>query len=182
MTTSASGSSRSSSPTVQRPDRLIEHVAGQLSVHKRPREVRLVDELPRNAMGKVQKTRLIDLVVLTTEVGYARSGCCLGASRSPGCCCCVSGWSRTGMASAPIDLRTPPAKSGCLHQPSVELAGAAHRVSMRVAGCRDRHHPHPAVWWSQRSSTSATPVFSVFGAVTSSVSLPLLQHERLGSW
>jgi fatty acid CoA ligase FadD36 len=42
------------------PDELIEHVAGQLSVHKRPREVRLVDELPRNAMGKVQKTRLID--------------------------------------------------------------------------------------------------------------------------
>jgi fatty acid CoA ligase FadD36 len=39
---------------------LIEHVAGQLSVHKRPREVRLVDALPRNAMGKVQKARLVD--------------------------------------------------------------------------------------------------------------------------
>jgi fatty acid CoA ligase FadD36 len=34
---------------------LIEHVASQLSVHKRPREVRVVAELPRNAMGKVQK-------------------------------------------------------------------------------------------------------------------------------
>jgi len=34
---------------------LIEHVAGTLSVHKRPREVRVVDALPRNAMGKVQK-------------------------------------------------------------------------------------------------------------------------------
>jgi fatty acid CoA ligase FadD36 len=27
-------------------------------VHKRPREVRVVETLPRNAMGKVQKTLL----------------------------------------------------------------------------------------------------------------------------
>ena len=40
------------------PGALIRHVAGQLSVHKRPREVRVVDSLPRNAMGKVQKGRL----------------------------------------------------------------------------------------------------------------------------
>ncbi len=39
-------------------DELIEHVAGQLSGHKRPREIRLVDSLPRNAMGKVQKKLL----------------------------------------------------------------------------------------------------------------------------
>ncbi|WP_433668040.1 acyl-CoA synthetase [Nocardia sp. CA-136227] len=39
-------------------DELIAHVAGELSVHKRPREVRLVDALPRNAMGKVQKKLL----------------------------------------------------------------------------------------------------------------------------
>ncbi|MFI2285673.1 acyl-CoA synthetase [Nocardia beijingensis] len=37
---------------------LIDHVAGQLSVHKRPREIRVVDALPRNAMGKVQKKQL----------------------------------------------------------------------------------------------------------------------------
>jgi fatty acid CoA ligase FadD36 len=37
---------------------LIEHVAALLSVHKRPREVRVVDVLPRNAMGKVQKSLL----------------------------------------------------------------------------------------------------------------------------
>ncbi len=37
---------------------LINHVAALLSVHKRPREVRIVDTLPRNAMGKVQKTLL----------------------------------------------------------------------------------------------------------------------------
>lgn len=43
-----------------RPEQLIEHVAAQLSVHKRPREVRLVDSLPRNAMGKVQKARLTE--------------------------------------------------------------------------------------------------------------------------
>ena len=37
---------------------LIDHVAASLSVHKRPREVRIVDTLPRNAMGKVQKQQL----------------------------------------------------------------------------------------------------------------------------
>jgi fatty acid CoA ligase FadD36 len=40
------------------PQALIDHVAGLLSVHKRPREVRLLDTLPRNAMGKVQKQQL----------------------------------------------------------------------------------------------------------------------------
>lgn len=37
---------------------LIAHVSTQLSAHKRPREVRFVDALPRNAMGKVQKKLL----------------------------------------------------------------------------------------------------------------------------
>ncbi len=40
------------------PSALIEFVAQQLSAHKRPREVRLVDALPRNAMGKVLKKEL----------------------------------------------------------------------------------------------------------------------------
>ncbi|MFC9786271.1 acyl-CoA synthetase [Rhodococcus sp. NPDC127528] len=40
------------------PESLIAHVAGELSVHKRPREIRVVDSLPRNAMGKVQKKLL----------------------------------------------------------------------------------------------------------------------------
>lgn len=39
-------------------DELIDLVAGSLSVHKRPREIRFVGELPRNAMGKVQKQQL----------------------------------------------------------------------------------------------------------------------------
>ncbi|MEB3050895.1 acyl-CoA synthetase [Mycolicibacter sp. MYC123] len=42
-----------------RPDELIDYVAQQLSVHKRPREVRIVDALPRNAMGKVLKKALL---------------------------------------------------------------------------------------------------------------------------
>ncbi|MCF8611389.1 acyl-CoA synthetase [Gordonia sp. HY285] len=42
-----------------RPDDLIDAVAAELSAHKRPREVRVVDELPRNAMGKVQKKALL---------------------------------------------------------------------------------------------------------------------------
>ena len=41
-------------------DELTDHVAGLLAPHKRPREVRFVDELPRNAMGKVLKQELSD--------------------------------------------------------------------------------------------------------------------------
>jgi fatty acid CoA ligase FadD36 len=40
-------------------DDLIDFVAQQLSVHKRPREVRIVASLPRNAMGKVVKKELM---------------------------------------------------------------------------------------------------------------------------
>lgn len=40
------------------PEVLIDFVAQQLSAHKRPREVRLIDSLPRNAMGKVMKKEL----------------------------------------------------------------------------------------------------------------------------
>lgn len=38
---------------------LIDWVAGRLSVHKRPREVRVVDSLPRNALGKVVKREIL---------------------------------------------------------------------------------------------------------------------------
>ncbi|MBX7451093.1 acyl-CoA synthetase [Mycolicibacterium sp. 3033] len=41
------------------PDELIEYVAQELSVHKRPREVRIVEALPRNGMGKVLKKQLL---------------------------------------------------------------------------------------------------------------------------
>jgi len=37
---------------------LVAHVAAMLAPHKRPREVRFVEELPRNAMGKLQKSQL----------------------------------------------------------------------------------------------------------------------------
>ena len=37
---------------------IVDHVARLLTPHKRPREVRYLDELPRNAMGKVMKKRL----------------------------------------------------------------------------------------------------------------------------
>ncbi len=40
------------------PSALIEFVAQELSVHKRPREVRMVASLPRNALGKVLKKEL----------------------------------------------------------------------------------------------------------------------------
>jgi len=45
-----------------RPEELTTWVAGRLSVHKRPREVRLVESLPRNSLGKVQKAKLMDSV------------------------------------------------------------------------------------------------------------------------
>lgn len=41
------------------PAQLIDFVAQQLSTHKRPREVRIVGMLPRNAMGKVVKKELM---------------------------------------------------------------------------------------------------------------------------
>ncbi|WP_035845367.1 AMP-binding protein [Kitasatospora azatica] len=41
-------------------DQLTAFVAERLSVHKRPRRVVLVAELPRNAMGKVLKKRLLE--------------------------------------------------------------------------------------------------------------------------
>ena len=37
---------------------LADHVAATLAPHKRPREIRFLGELPRNAMGKVLKQRL----------------------------------------------------------------------------------------------------------------------------
>ena len=39
-------------------DELTDHVASLLTKHKRPREVHFIDELPRNAMGKVMKREL----------------------------------------------------------------------------------------------------------------------------
>ena len=36
----------------------MDFVGERLSKHKRPREVVVVEELPRNAMGKVQKAAL----------------------------------------------------------------------------------------------------------------------------
>ncbi|AUG81311.1 acyl-CoA synthetase [Kitasatospora sp. MMS16-BH015] len=41
-------------------EQLTAFVAERLSVHKRPRRVVLVEELPRNAMGKVLKKQLLD--------------------------------------------------------------------------------------------------------------------------
>ncbi|WP_024442950.1 AMP-binding protein, partial [Mycobacterium sp. UM_WGJ] len=48
-----------SAPGAGLPSELIDYVGQQLSAHKRPREVRIVDALPRNAMGKVLKKALL---------------------------------------------------------------------------------------------------------------------------
>ena len=39
-------------------DALLQYAAGELAPFKRPREVRFVDELPRNALGKVLRHEL----------------------------------------------------------------------------------------------------------------------------
>lgn len=39
---------------------LIDHVAGLLTGHKGPREIRVEEALLRNALGKVQKKALLD--------------------------------------------------------------------------------------------------------------------------
>jgi malonyl-CoA/methylmalonyl-CoA synthetase len=46
--------------SAERPDEqeLVDHVARLLTPHKRPREIRFLAELPRNAMGKVTKATL----------------------------------------------------------------------------------------------------------------------------
>ncbi len=44
------------------PEALGEHVARLLAPHKRPRAVRIVEALPRNAMGKVLKKQLAGMV------------------------------------------------------------------------------------------------------------------------
>ena len=41
------------------PQELADHVAGLLAPHKRPRDVRFLEELPRNEMGKVRKAALV---------------------------------------------------------------------------------------------------------------------------
>jgi fatty-acyl-CoA synthase len=43
-------------------DALIRHVGGELARFKIPREIVLVDDLPRNALGKVQHFRLKEMV------------------------------------------------------------------------------------------------------------------------
>ncbi len=44
------------------PEQIREHCAAQLAKYKVPERVVLVDALPRNAMGKVSRTELVDLV------------------------------------------------------------------------------------------------------------------------
>ncbi len=55
---------RSAAASAPSPDSLLEELstfcAKSLADYKRPREVRIVEDLPRNALGKIQKHRLLD--------------------------------------------------------------------------------------------------------------------------
>jgi acyl-CoA synthetase (AMP-forming)/AMP-acid ligase II len=43
---------------------IIDHCRAHLARYKVPEQVVVVDELPRNAMGKVQRAQLVDLFVV----------------------------------------------------------------------------------------------------------------------
>ena len=71
---------------------LADHVARLLTPHKRPREVRYLDELPRNAMGKVTKKTLGAEPVKRAPSGRPNRGCRADApSSSPP-------WSRSSLS------------------------------------------------------------------------------------
>src|SRR4029077_8726778 len=55
------------------PQALIDFVVQQLSAHKRPREVRLVESLPRNAMGKLLKQELTGCLCRSTKSTSTRT-------------------------------------------------------------------------------------------------------------
>jgi len=52
------GAARNAVEAAALPAELADHVATSLAPHKRPRDVRFVDALPRNEMGKVRKGAL----------------------------------------------------------------------------------------------------------------------------
>src|SRR5690606_9165257 len=52
-------------------DELVAHHGAQLADYKKPRGLLVVDELPRNVLGKLQKQRLLELIAergLTAEL------------------------------------------------------------------------------------------------------------------
>ena len=66
-----------------RPRELADHVARLLTPHKRPRVVRYVEALPRNAMGKVQKKLLTPLITTFHATRGSRSTRTPAGSPSP---------------------------------------------------------------------------------------------------
>ena len=54
----APANSRAAAGSASLATELTDLVIRELSAHKRPREVRFVEGLPRNELGKVQKSRL----------------------------------------------------------------------------------------------------------------------------
>ncbi len=86
------------------PQALIDFVAQQLSAHKRPREVRLVDSLPRNAMGKVLKKELANVSLTFDEICIdAHDASALGAWWSK-----VLGWPSDVDDDGDVVLHAPP--------------------------------------------------------------------------
>lgn len=78
------GTQGTQSPGTQSPDNpspgdVLGVFEGRVARYKHPREVVFMDQLPRNAMGKVQKDKLRDLVAVLLNGG--KGG---GASREPG--------------------------------------------------------------------------------------------------
>jgi acyl-CoA synthetase (AMP-forming)/AMP-acid ligase II len=53
----------------------MEHARGELAVHQQPARYVAIDDFPRTANGKVQKSRLRELVMTKLQIG---SGSFLG--------------------------------------------------------------------------------------------------------
>ena len=86
------------------PEALIDYVAQELSAHKRPREVRMVDSLPRNAMGKVLKKELVTMALKFDEICIdAHDATALGAWWSK-----VLGWPQDTDDDGDVVLHAPP--------------------------------------------------------------------------
>ena len=101
-------------------DELKAHVKSNLAAYKTPREIAFVEELPRNATGKVLKRELRG--ARAAEVGASRPQ--------------IAGFSAaTGVACAP----PPVVACRAMSEPAVQLKGSARRP--RDAWCRP---PGPA--------------------------------------
>ena len=124
---------------------LIDHVAGELAPHKRPREVRFLDELPRNAMGKVVKQQPERLTAsIVRMIATVSSSGIRGLSSSP---------ASMQRATSSASWRSPPSAGG---SNALRLAAARdQRERRRLRRRRPRSRSAPRCRRSPPASGSS---------------------------